>query len=70
MICDVGSAFGPDYAHHEGTAFGFYASGFGHLESGDELQSDPGRSGMTFQSVWQSEHETCVNLVSFPKDKI
>ena len=48
VICDVGSAFGPDYAHHEGTAFGFYASGFGHLEAGDELQSDPGRPVMIF----------------------
>ncbi|DBA84449.1 TPA: hypothetical protein ACH3X1_006082 [Trebouxia sp. C0004] len=42
VTATTGSAFGPDYAHHEGTAFGFYASGFGHLESGDELQSDPG----------------------------
>ncbi|KAL0020529.1 hypothetical protein WJX79_005453 [Trebouxia sp. C0005] len=42
VIATTGSAFGPDYAHHEGTAFGFYASGFGDLESGDELQSDPG----------------------------
>lgn len=42
VTATTGSAFGPDYAHHEGTAFGFYASGFGHLEAGDELQSDPG----------------------------
>lgn len=38
----TGSAFGPDYAHHKGTAFGFYASGFGDTDTDEELQAEPG----------------------------
>lgn len=40
-VNDVGSAFGPDYAHHQGTAFGIYTSGFAP-DSDTELQADPG----------------------------
>lgn len=36
-------AFGPDYQHHQGTAFGFYVEGFGAVADGDaELQAEPG----------------------------
>lgn len=41
VTATTGSAFGPDYAHHQGTAFGIYTSGFAP-DSDTELQADPG----------------------------
>lgn len=35
----AGSAFGPDYKHFKGTAFGFYVDGFGAMsESGRPIE--------------------------------
>ena len=48
----VGSAFGPDFRHNDGTAFGFYANGFAP-DSGEQLQAEPGML-------------CCMPLVAFP----
>ncbi|KAL3145704.1 hypothetical protein ABBQ32_003237 [Trebouxia sp. C0010 RCD-2024] len=41
VTASTGSAFGPDYTHQQGTAFGFYADGFAP-DADQELQSEPG----------------------------
>lgn len=43
MFC-AGSAFGPDYAHQKGSAFGIYACGFDHNCQRDKVfqQVQPG----------------------------
>ena len=59
----AGSAFGPDYAHHQGTAFGFYASGFGS-DSDEELQAEPGSYHLSSTFTYKMKALLIVHVMS------
>ena len=59
IVADL--AFGPDYQHHQGTAFGFYVEGFGAVADGDaELQAEPGKTISSYNTADSSVYFTCM----------